>query len=322
MDLYKIKSVLKDNVFYNITYCYNANQLEVFRILVALFAIISMYTLVLDYDVFFAPNGIINWEVSNANALWFECHPQKIADFLSVSPQYVMITILILYFLALTTLLLGIWTRGSAIICLITFTLITNVMASFAFGVDIYQSVCFFFLTLFPTGYSLSLFKKANYPNLNEIKQVCVRVLQLYLIITYMSAGFEKAFMLNWWNGKFIYFLSNDPTIMTTSFFPKDQNALFYAFFGIMVVFIEALYFILVWFKKTRLYIIAIIMSMHLFIALFMDLFFFGLLLILLNVVCWYPAIFENLKIRKHVKSIQDYFSNYIINRFFISNEG
>jgi len=304
MNSYTIKSVLKDNVFYNITYCYNANQLEIFRILVALFAIISMYTLVLDYDVFFAPDGIVNWEVSNANALWFECHPQKIADLLSVPPQYVMITILALYFAALIALLLGIYTRLSAIVCLITFTLITNVMSSFAFGVDIYQSVCFFFLTIFPTGYSLSLIKKDNYPNLNEVKQICIRVLQLYLIITYISAGFEKAFMLNWWNGRFIYFLSNDPTIMTTSFFPKDQNSLFYMFFGIMVVFIESLYFMLVWFKKTQLYILIIIISMHLFIALFMDLLFFGLLLIILNIVCWYPAIFTNLKIKENDKSI------------------
>lgn len=304
MDSYKIKSVLKDNVFYNITYCYNANQLEVFRISVALFAIISMFTLVLDYNVFFAPNGIVNWEVSNANALWFECHPQKIADLLNVSPQYVMVTILTIYFLGLVALLLGIWTRLAAIVCLITFTLITNVMASFAFGVDIYQAVCFFFLTIFPTGYSLSLIKKDNYSKLNEVKQICIRVLQLYLIITYISAGFEKAMMMNWWNGRFIYFLSNDPTIMTTSFFPKNQDILFYAFFGITVVFIESLYFILVWFKKTRLYIIFIIISMHLFIALFMDLLFFGLLLIVLNLVCWYPVIFENFKLKENDKGI------------------
>ncbi len=304
MDTYKIKSALKENVFYNISYCYSTNQLEIFRILVALFAIVSMFTLVLDYDVFFAPNGIVNWEVSNANALWFEGHPQKIADLLNVPPQAVMITILAVYFLALTTLLLGVWTRLSAVICLITFTMITNVMSSFAFGVDIYQSVCFFFLTLFPTGYSLSLIKKENYPKLKELKQICIRVLQLYLIITYISAGFEKALMPNWWNGRFIYFLSNDPTIMTTSFFPKDQSIIFYAFFGITVVFIESLYFLLVWFKKTRLYIVLIIISMHLFIALFMDLLFFGVLLIILNIVCWYPIIFEDLKIKENDKGI------------------
>lgn len=304
MNTYKIKSVLRENIFYNTAYCYNANQLEVFRILVALFAMVSMFTLVLDYDVFFAPNGIVNWEVSNANALWFECHPQKIADLLGVSPQPVMIGILTVYFLGLTTLLLGVWTRLSAIVCLLTFTLITNVMSSFAFGVDIYQSVCFFFLTLFPTGYSLSLIKKEGSPDLDQLKQICVRVLQLYLIITYISAGFEKAFMVNWWNGRFIYFLSNDPTIMTTSFFPKNQYSLFYVFFGIMVVAIESLYFILVWLKKTRLYIILIIMSMHLFIALFMDLLFFGILLIILNIVCWYPAIFANLKIKGYDKGI------------------
>ena len=304
MNTYQIKGVLKDNVFYNTAYCYSANQLEVFRILVALFAMISMFTLVLDYDVFFAPNGIVNWEVSNANALWFECHPQKIADLLSLSPQFVMIAILTLYFLGLIALLLGVWTRLAAIVCLLTFTLITNVMSSFAFGVDIYQSVCFFFLTLFPTGYGLSLIKKESYPDLDQLKQICVRVLQLYLIITYISAGFEKAFMVNWWNGRFIYFLSNDPTIMTTGFFPKNQSSLFYVFFGIMVVAIESLYFMLVWFKKTRLYIVVVIISMHLFIALFMDLLFFGLLLIILNTVCWYPAILANLKIKENDKSI------------------
>jgi len=288
--------LLKENFFYKLDFYYSRPQLEVFRIVIAAFAIVNFGTMFLDYDVLLAPNGLISWEVTNANSFWFEMHPQKIAEFLQVSPDVVMLTLSSIYGYSLVLLLLGIWPNVAAFVSLICYTMITDVITPYAYGMDVYQSVFLFFLCFFPVGYGFSLIRKHPKENLKVVQQLSVRALQIYLIITYLSAGFEKAVMSGWWNGKFIFFLVNDPTIVTSSLIPKDEGAWLYMFFGLTVILAESLYFILIWIKGLRLWIFLAVISIHIFIALFMDLFFFGVLLTLVNIVCWYPAILSDLK--------------------------
>lgn len=289
-------SFFRENIFYKVDYHFSHSQLEIFRILVAVFCIVNFSTILLDYNVFLAPNGLVGWEVTNANSFWFELHPQKIADLLGVLPGTIMVAVCVVYLSALGLLLFGVLPNLSALVSLVCFTLITVVISPYAYGVDVYQSVCLFFLCFFPIGYSYAVLEKKKKKNLAVLQALSVRVLQLYLIITYLSAGFEKAAMSGWWNGKFIFFLVNDPTIVSSSLIPKSAPVFVYLFFGVVVVLSESLYFVLIWLKATRLWIFLAVVSMHVFIALFMDLMFFGILLTILNICCWYPAIVSDLK--------------------------
>ena len=297
--------ILKQNLLYRSDYNYSENQVEIFRICLAIYALFSIITLLFDYHLLFAPDAFINWEVSNANAFWFELHPQKIVDFLHTDPENTIFWILMLYISALLALLIGIWTRLAAIIALVLFVCLSNVLASYGYGVDVYMTVSLFFLTLFPTGYALSFRPRSPYLNIATVRQISIRALQVYLSITYTSAGFEKAMMPTWWNGKFIYLMLSDPTVMTHNIVPLDWHYAFYATLGICVVFIESVYFIAVWIPITRSFIILSIIVMHIFISFCMGMPFFGFLLVLLNLVAWYPAILIDLhKIKSYAKKI------------------
>jgi hypothetical protein len=316
----KIKTLIKYNIFYNISSHYTVKQIDVFRIAVSSFALLSIISLLMDYKLLFAPNSLINWEVSNASSFWFEVHPAKIAQWLSIEPNTVGISLILLYIAGLLFLLVGIWTRFAAILTLCCFVSLTTVISTYGYGVDVYQTVALFLLCLFPTGYTLSIMPKKEYKDLAEIRKISIRVLQLYLSLTYLSAGVEKGLMANWWNGKFIFFLVNDPTVVTWKIVPIDYPSYFYAILGIMVVFIESLYVFLVWIPKLRSILLLSIVFMHLFIGFVMGLHFFGLLLIILNIVCWYPAFIHDFKkIRKNdtkicVHDAYPHFDSLLIN--------
>lgn len=315
------RDILNKNILYNLPLNYTSNQVEIFRIAVAGFAILSLVTLLLDYHLFFAPDGLINWEVTNASSFWFEIHPAKIADFLHIQPDNIVISIILLYLFSLILLLLGVWTRAAAIASLLGFVCLSNVLSPYGYGIDVYLTVCLFLLCMFPIGYELSILPKKAYPELATIQQISVRVIQLYLCLTYASAGIEKALMPNWWNGKFIFYLVNDPTIISTSIIPTDLHYMVYAILGINVVLIESLYMILMWLPRVRSILMLMIIGMHIFIATCMGLFFFGLLLCILNIVCWYPAlIYDFKKLRKNGKEIcpldaHHSIDNLVINR-------
>jgi hypothetical protein len=111
--------------------------------------------------------------------------------------------------------------------------------------------------------------------------------------------------MGNWWNGKFIFYLLTDPTIITYSLVSTHLPSFVYAFLGISVVVIESFYVVLVWVPLVRTVLLFFILMMHLFIAVSMGLTAFGILLISLNLVCWYPVLHKDiLKCTQYVKNI------------------
>jgi hypothetical protein len=293
---YTAKLIWQQNVFYKADTNYAAEQVDVFRVVMVLYSLFSFITLLLDYPVFFAPDGLINWEVTNASSFWFELHPAKIAGLLGVSGQTVMLTLIYLYLGALLLLLLGLWPKVMTALVLLLFVTFTNVLAPYGYGVDVYHTVSLFFLLLFPAGYYLAIKPKRPSFNTQRLRELSIRALQVYIGLTYLNAGIEKAFMPNWWNGKFIYYLISDPTAVTHNIIPLDLPIPVYAILGISVVLIESLYLFLVWIPVVRTVTVCSIILMHLFIAYCMGLTAFGILLILLNIACWYPAMYKDLK--------------------------
>lgn len=288
--------IWQQNVFYKVDTNYAAEQIDVFRVAMVLYSLFSFITLLLDYPVFFAPDGLINWEVTNASSFWFELHPAKIASLLGISGQPVMLTLIYLYTGALLLLLMGVWPKVMAALVLMLFVTFSNVLAPYGYGVDVYHTVNLFFLLLFPTGYYLSVKPKTASLHTQRLRELSIRALQVYIGLTYLNAGIEKAFMPNWWNGKFIYYLISDPTSVTHNIIPLNLPIPVYAIVGIAVVLIESLYLFLVWIPVVRTVLVLCIILMHLFIAYCMGLTAFGILLILINLVCWYPAMYKDFK--------------------------
>lgn len=297
---FQIPYQVKANIFAYPSYGYATSQFEYFRIGIALFSLFNFLLFLLDYDVLLAYNGMINWEVTNANSFWFEPHLQKFTNF--ISPTLLLNTLSFTYILSLSLLALGYKTGITSILSFSCFLLFSFQLYPYLYGVDLYQSVLLFFLCIFPSGYSKSLFQKKINPTTNSVQQIAVRAIQIYLMITYFSAGIGKVQMPSWLNGEFLFLSISDPTYQLIPF-PNYFGASFFAISGCIVVFMELFYPVLVFIPIIRSLLLIGIIGMHAFIVLFMGLVPFGTLLIIINLIAWYPlfrkdliTIFQNKK--------------------------
>jgi hypothetical protein len=265
-------------------------QLDVFRILVALFALVSFTILLIDYQSLLHPNGIIPWEVSQANLYWFEFHLKTIGDALSISYTTILWTAVCAYYISLIALLLGIASRLAAISSFLCYYLLTNAFSYFGYGVDVYLNVCFFFLAIFPIGYHFALYKGKTYDTLHRNTNYALRCLRVYLIITYFSAGWQKAVIPEWWTGSFLFEVMQDPTLCTLPLNDTfKQSTWFFRLSSWAVLFSELCYPFAVWIPGLRSAFLLSIILMHCFIIFFLSMPFFGCIMILLNISCFYP---------------------------------
>ena len=285
-----LENIVKQHIFYKINYSNDKNQFEYFRIAIALFSLFSFLLFCLDFQVFLDPNGIINWEVTNAGSFWFEPHLLKICEATYLAPETILYFTSFCYVLCLILLALGVYTRIMALLSLFLFLIFSIQLHPFLYGVELYQNVFLLFLCIFPSGYGISI---RPLPMTNSIKlaqQIGIRTIQIYLALTYFSAGFGKAQMASWFNGEFLFLSLIDPSYQLLTF-PKNLPIYFYSFSGILVITLETLYAIFILIPFVRSFLIVSIVLMHVFIALFMGLVPFGILLGLVNLVVWYPLL-------------------------------
>jgi hypothetical protein len=187
-----LTNAIKQHLFYNCHLNFKQQQVDVLRIVIASYSLFSIILLLLDYPVFLASDGLINWEVTNANSYWFELHPEKLATLLHISKSTIVAIILFLYLGSLLFLLIGIWVRVSAVFALLMFVALGNTLSPYGYGVDVYHTVTLFFLCVFPTGYFFTFQHKKKYSSLATIQALSIRVFQIYLCLTYLNAGVEK----------------------------------------------------------------------------------------------------------------------------------
>lgn len=298
---YRIPYPVRANIFAYPDYAYAKHQFEYFRIAVAAFSLFNFFLFIVDYDVLLASNGMISWEVTSANSFWFEPHLQKLTSL--INPSVLLYSAILVYILSLTLLGLGIKARLMAVISFACFLLFSIQLHPYLYGVDLYQSVFLFFLCVFPSGHSLALSKNSLNETICAHQQIAIRVIQVYLMITYFSAGLGKVQMPSWFNGEFLFLSLSDPTYQFVPF-PMDLDYHFFMVSGCVVVFLELLYPLLVLIPYVRSFVLLSVLGMHAFIIVFMGLVPFGVLLIIMNLIAWHPLLIQDYQsIIKFLKS-------------------
>lgn len=293
----KYSKVVADNLFYNLDYSFSPFQFKYFRIIIAFYSLLSFISYIIDYDIFLSSTGLISWEVTDASAYWFEPHLLKLSNFLSINKDYVLICFSTLNLTTLFLLMIGVYTRLTSILCFAFHLIFSVILHPYQYGVDLYHTVFLLFLTIFPSGFSKCRFKNNKIINikLENQQKIGIRTIQLYLCLTYFSAGFGKSKMDSWYNGEFIFLSLSDSNYHFLNF-PLDINYNIFLLLGIFVIIIESLYFIFICIPYLRTILIISISLMHLFISFFMGLFPFGILLFAVNIVSWYPLLIIDFK--------------------------
>lgn len=274
----------------------NPNWLVFFRITVAAFCLIHFFSILPDLNNFLSNNGYVLPDVTHA--IVSHIIP-TVYDLNILTAKYLHIPSCLglfsaIYITFLMFLMTGFCTRASAFIVVIVHLIFVNSMNFFTYGVDYFCNIALFYCLIFPVGkyFSIDSFilrklgKTVKYNPL--IENLCLRMLQIHLCIAYFFSGFDKVIGFNWWNGESIWkaiHLSYDPQVINVD---KLSKTPIFLIAGWGTLLLEMLYPVFMNIRKTRRITLALIISMHVAIALFLGLFFFSTMMIILSVSAYY----------------------------------
>jgi hypothetical protein len=280
----------------------NESWLVFFRITVSAFCILHILSILPDIHNFLSDNAYVLPNIIDAYSLRISPTIYTLSKFLEkymhITSQLVVVKWFIsCYVAALLCLLVGFRTRFAAIIALVLHVILNTSMEFYLYGVDFFCTIALFYCLVFPVGRHYSVDRYIRIKRGKQLKpsdpiltNICLRLLQIHLCIAYFFGGFEKIIGYNWWNGESIWkalHLSYSPTYV------KNVNQLahypwIFVSLGWLTIITEMLYPVCMNIKFTRKFWLALIIGMHIIIAIILGLFFFSTFMIILSVTAYY----------------------------------
>lgn len=259
-----------------------------FRMAVALFCLIKMLVVRQSFNDIYGQYGFVQWAITRANLFPGLPHLGDVAlltGHLGLTSDQAIHLVLGVYIVGLCGLLAGLATRWMAVLVWFTNFLWMHAGGGLVYGMDIFAHIALFYLMIMPCGAALSLDvhwrKRSSQPSVSA--GVTRRMLQFHMCIIYFSSGLEKAMGIQWWNGEAIW-----RSAMLPVFHQFDLHWLAYVpwlpmMVGWSTVAAETSYAFLVWSRRTRIFAVALLVSMHFFIGLFLGMWLFGIIMIIMN---------------------------------------
>ena len=297
-----------------------------FRIAVSLFALIQFIILFPDWMLLYGPQGLLPWQVADSLATSYMPSMTKIMNVVSifnVSANGVARGVTFVYFLSLVGLLLGYKTRIMGIIAWLSHLTLNTTGHFTAYGVETFLHIGLFYCAVLPVNCSWSIDARGKQLAVPAyLVTLSVRVIQLHLCIMYCASGLEKAMGSQWWNGEAIWIAMqqdqfnqvNIDWMANASWIPKLLC------WGTLIV--EIFYPFGMLFPKTKKLWFVSILSMHLFIAVFLGLQLFGALMLLLNAAAFVEHCFPGIFNRTHKKwwRNQAQYDKHAVGKVFITS--
>jgi Vitamin K-dependent gamma-carboxylase len=202
-------------------------------------------------------------------------------------------TFYIIHFCLAGAFLFGFKTRYANVGLWITQTILINSGYLSSYGVDRYYHNLLFLMMWLPVAQHWSLdqwFRKSE-PVRRTSCTLGLRLIQIFILMTYLNAGLAKSRGTDWWNGEAVWRSTNQPEFHHFSFLWLAQVPWLPVLLSRSTVFIESLYAFFVWIPWLGpLWVFAII-GLHIGIAFTMGLTLFGLTLAAVNATLFLPII-------------------------------
>jgi hypothetical protein len=265
----------------------SAAPLAFFRIAIASLGLIQGLWLVGNINLLYGVDGLVPWSLSKEivspwmpQLSWL----QPLAVATGTGPDIWVYILMGLYMLSLLGLLLGNYTRSSAVIAWAVQFMFINTGFMAAYGVETFMHIALFYCILMPVGsmFSIDALVKPVMRN-SEWNTLSIRVLQLHLCLVYIASGAEKAMGAQWWNGEAIW-----QTLMQGQFARFDmhwmaQYPLLAKCIGWSTLIIETGYPLYIFWSRTRPFGYCAVVLLHISIAVFMGLQLFSAIMIIFN---------------------------------------
>ncbi|NIF03822.1 hypothetical protein F3J23_00035 [Chryseobacterium sp. Tr-659] len=274
---------------------YQAEFLSFFRISIGLIILLQFTAVMADFDKLFSSSSIIPQDIMGVfTPEWIITFPKIINFFhsLGIPESTTMIMTKISFITLCIFIIMGFYSRISAFLLLVLQIALLKGSSFFTYGADFFTSMSLFYLILFPSDQIFSVKnlingKKSGTINITPVK----RLFQLHISIAYFFSGLDKALGFNWWNGESIWKAihlpySNRDLNMDFSWLAEHSYLLI--FIGWSTIIIEMCYPIFIWYKPTQKIWLLLTISMHIGIALILNLYYFSAIMIIWNITNFY----------------------------------
>lgn len=251
---------------------------------------LALRTSILDL---FASDGIIQKDLAAYLSEPGQVRLQNVETLLSplsLSDHFFVYLFCIAYTVSLSFLLIGFFSRSAAAFAWVFHWILMETGFTATYGVDLYAHVFLFYLTWSPAGDMFSLdscFWGAR-PR-SVAAQMSLRCMQLHLCITYFFSAVEKGAGIQWWNGELMWRALSLPVYHQFDFDWLAGWPILSKIGGWITLILEGGYCVLIWPGRTRWFWVTGIALMHLGIAVFLGLGFFGVFMAMLT-VCIFGA--------------------------------
>ena len=266
-----------------------------FRVCAGLVILMHFLSTISDFDKLFSSQSIVPQDIMTALLPdWVITFPKIVHFFegLGIAESTTIIVVQSLFIICCLFIIVGFFSRISALVLLILQIALTKGSSFFIYGVDFFTSMSLFYLMLFPGDDHYSLRKYLLKRPLRETNFMPVkRMFQLHICIAYFFSGFDKLLGFNWHNGEAIWKAINLPYANRDFFFDFTWMANFPSvliFFGWATIITEMLYPVFVWIKSTRKIWLFFTVMMHVGIALALNLYYFSAIMIVWNITNFY----------------------------------
>ena len=127
-----------------------------FRIYGSLIFLFHFLSILPDFYTFWGQNAMVNPDIMDANIdnlmpTIYDLH-QLINKYAALGFQTVANTMAIIYIISLISLALGLMSKISAAIALLTHLVLMQSINIFIYGVDFMTTICLFYFLIFPVG--------------------------------------------------------------------------------------------------------------------------------------------------------------------------
>lgn len=267
--------------------------LPFFRIVIGLFTFIHFFLIIPDLGTLYGTDSIIDQDLMSFFKPEIVPSLTQTTDFFlgwaNLSDQSTMSTVAFTYLILCLFLIFGFLTRYAAFLLIIVHIIIFRGSILYSYGVDSITSIALFYCLIFPVGsrYSIDnlLFDKQSISPSPYRK-----ILQLHLCLIYVSSGFVKLMGIDWRSGEAIWQAIHQ--IRHNIFLDINYDLVgHYPILAIMfswgALLIELFYPLLVFRSDIRNYGLMLICLLHVGIAICLGLYYFSLLMIIMNLTAF-----------------------------------
>jgi hypothetical protein len=201
-------------------------------------------------------------------------------------------------------LMLGIFSRFSAVLAWFLHLCTARSGSFVSYGVDDFMTIGLFYLMLSPLPDRFAFDRWSRRPKFRSSATSAFfhRVLQLHLSLIYFFSGLTKCLGAGWWNGENLWRALTRPPFDVVSADVLVRFKLIFPVAGITICLLETAYPFFIWWKRTRIIWLAAILLMHVAIGLMMGMYLFALVMIVLNLAAFGVDAFP--KMRKTETSV------------------